>query len=84
MKLLYPIKLTTDINFYNSVFHFIVSTISKKNNSLRVTFLIWVIFMQKKKKINPHNHWINLCTIAMLQFMISRKIRIIHKICIKK
>lgn len=50
MKLLYPIKLTTDINFYNSVFHFIVSTISKKNNSLRVTFLIWVIFMQKKKK----------------------------------
>lgn len=56
MKLLYPIKLTTDINFYNSVFHFIVSTISKKNNSLRVTFLslrvtflIWVIFVQKKK-----------------------------------
>lgn len=50
MKLLYPVKLTTDINFYNSVFHFIVSTISKKKILYELHFLLLrVTFVQKKK-----------------------------------
>lgn len=49
MKLLYPVKLTTDINFYNSVFHFIVSTISKKKILYELHFLLLrVTFVQKK------------------------------------
>lgn len=51
MKLLYPVKLTTDINFYNSVFHFIVSTISKKKILYELHFLLLrVTFVQKKNK----------------------------------
>lgn len=49
MKLLYPVKLTTDINFYKSVFHFIVSTISKKKILYELHFLLLrVTFVQKK------------------------------------
>lgn len=49
MKLFYPVKLTTDINFYNSVFHFIVSTISKKKILYELHFLLLrITFVQKK------------------------------------